>query len=336
METVQMEKLLEAWMKRQADFFGLNRKTLKATYIWNPGGFVNLSFLVSDGITRLHMKLADQIHAPQLKQWFRHHTYLESNYFAPKLIKIIEEEIIPGRPTGLIFSYFAGVTLEASAHKEHCLEKALQILSQLHRDSKLQSNLDSGISRLCSDVFVDMYISRFREDLEAIHSGRDLLTFVSDETIAWFQDEIDELEQTVRESAAFNLPAVAVVHNDLNWNNILVSEDAELCLIDWDDLAANGDPMLDYSVLIWPTQRAGDASNWLNLVHSLVGEEDARRVPIYFRAALLDEVIDILADYIDAEQYPMVKAEAQERARRTHLQALSSYMDRYGRSANST
>jgi hypothetical protein len=217
MDTVQMEKQLEEWMTGQADCLGLNRKTIKASYIWNPGGFVNLSFLVSDGSTHLHVKLADQIHSPQLKQWSRLYTYLESNYFAPRLIKIIDEEIIPGRPTGLIFSHFAGVSLEASAHQERCLEKVLQVVSKLHRDSKLQFRLE----------------------------------------------------------------------------------------------------------------RAGDASHWLNQVNSIVGEEDARRLPVYFRAALLDEVIDVLADYIDAEQYPTVKAQAQERARRTHLEALSCYMDRY-------
>ena len=48
------------------------------------------------------------------------------------------------------------------------------------------------------------------------------------------------------------------------------------------------------------------------------------RLELYFRAKLLDDVIDVLADYVEAEQLPEVKAHTQERAKETHFASDSA------------
>lgn len=48
----------------------------------------------------------------------------------------------------------------------------------------------------------------------------------------------------------------------------------------------------------------------------------------YFRAKLLKHVIDVLADYIEAENIPTVKEVTQRRAREIHLRAYPEYIRR--------
>jgi hypothetical protein len=50
---------------------------------------------------------------------------------------------------------------------------------------------------------------------------------------------------------------------------------------------------------IWPLYRTKGWSFWKDLIIDLAGEEIYERIEFYFRAKLLDEVIDVLADYID-------------------------------------
>lgn len=50
---------------------------------------------------------------------------------------------------------------------------------------------------------------------------------------------------------------------------------------------------------------------------------------LYFRAKLLDEVIDVLADYIEAEEFPEVKQQTQIRAREIHQRAIQEYRKLY-------
>lgn len=64
---------------------------------------------------------------------------------------------------------------------------------------------------------------------------------------------------------------------------------------------------------------------------ALVGRERFERMEIYFRAKLLDDVIDALADYIEAENMPEVKQRTQRRAKDIHLRAYPEYLRRYGK-----
>ena len=51
---------------------------------------------------------------------------------------------------------------------------------------------------------------------------------------------------------------------------------------------------------------------------------------LYFRAKLLDNVIDVLVDYIEAEQVPEHREEAQPKARAVHLLSDPQYLTKYG------
>jgi hypothetical protein len=51
---------------------------------------------------------------------------------------------------------------------------------------------------------------------------------------------------------------------------------------------------------------------------------------LYLRARLLDWVIDVLADYIEAEVAPEQRDRVQTEKKRQHLQALALYQSRYG------
>ena len=49
-----------------------------------------------------------------------------------------------------------------------------------------------------------------------------------------------------------------------------------------------------------------------------------------FSGELSDHVIDVLADYVEAEQVPEYREEAQRKARAVHLQSYPQYVAKYG------
>jgi len=203
--------------------------------------------------------------------------------------------------------------------------------AKLHRDDRLRGMLPKVETRTYAEAFQDEYISRFTEDLEGICGSRELIRdFVSDETISWFGEEIVRLRETVQQSPAFQLPAADVVHNDLNGNNILTCGGDGFRIIDWDDLSGQGDAAMDYSVLLWSQTQDPSWPKWRNMVHSGAGAATVERLELYFRAKLLDDVIDVLADYVEAEQVPEHREEAQRKAKAIHLHSYPQYLAKYG------
>ena len=118
-------------------------------------------------------------------------------------------------------------------------------------------------------------------------------------------------------------------HNDMNWQNVLSYDANNFWIIDWDDLEVNGDAAADYSVFLWPLYGTKDWPLLKNKVISIAGYEVLDRIEFYFRAKLLDDVIDVLADYIEAEDIPELKEVTQSRAKQTHLHAYAEYLRRY-------
>ncbi|WP_235533002.1 phosphotransferase [Paenibacillus sp. Leaf72] len=153
---------------------------------------------------------------------------------------------------------------------------------------------------------------------------------MSDETILWFGEEIGRLRDTVLRTPAFLLPASDVVHNDMNSNNVLTSSRHGFRIIDWDDLSGQGDAAMDYSVLLWPLLHDPSCPLWKEKVLAGAGAEVIERLELYFRAKLLDDVIDVLADYVEAEQVPEHREEAQRKAKAIHLHAYPQYLAKYG------
>lgn len=332
MEVRLAERLIAEWASANANAFGICPNKIQTSYIYNPGGFGNLSFRLTDGRTRLHIKLALPSKAAQLRQWAGISNYLAEHYSAPRLIHVIDGEIVPGYPYGLVFEYIEDATpLAEVRNPEAALTGVMEIAAKLHRDDRLRGMLPKMETRTYAEAFEDEYISRFTDDLEGIRGSQELIRdFVSDDTITWFGEEIGRLRETVRQSPAFLLPAADVVHNDLNGNNILTCGRDSFRIIDWDDLSSQGDAAMDYSVLLWPLSHDPSWPIWRDKVLAGAGAATVERLELYFRAKLLDDVIDVLADYVEAEQVPEHQEEAQRKAKAIHLQSYPQYIAKYG------
>jgi thiamine kinase-like enzyme len=306
---------------------GFTKDTIEVAYIWNPGGFVNQSYFLTDGEVKRHVKFAKADHEPELKKWAKVCDYLTTSYHAPKLIREVEEEVIPGYFYGLVAEYFEGEPLKVDQRAN--LTPILKKVSQLHQDEYLGSLLKGNGRATYADAFIDTYIARFREDLSIIDRHQHLISFVEKETYQWFHEEVDRLEKEVQTVNSFKAIATECVHNDLSGQNILVSLE-KFCIIDWDDLSCQGDAAMDYSTLLWPFAHSKRWPEWQEKVRELAGDETVERLSYYFRAKLLDDVIDVLADYVEAEEMPEVKDKAQKRAKELHLQAYQKYCLLYG------
>lgn len=320
MKDKRVEDRLKEWAQ-QAEL-GLNTENIFIQYIWNPGGFVNQSYQISDGEKRLHVKFADHAHQPGLQQWAGINEYMTENYQAPRLVMEIHETVIPSHPYGLVFEFFEGEVWKGQRATDEILAK----VSQLHGDRKLKRVLGVG-EKSYADALIDTFIHRLREDMEIIDASRESLPFVQAGTFDMFHEMTDQLEKDVQQSMHFQCPAEDVVHNDLNQQNILVNGN-KYCIIDWDDLTI-GDAAADYASLLWPWIDTEEWPRWEKTVRSLAGEEVVERMELYFKAKLLEDVIDVLADYVEAEAFPEVKERTQQRAKATHLLALEIYKTRY-------
>ncbi|MBE9915301.1 aminoglycoside phosphotransferase family protein [Paenibacillus donghaensis] len=324
------EKLVSEWAKENSRLLGLKGANIEAKYIWNPGGFVNQSYRLSDGDMFLHVKFAREDRAACLKQWAGISGYLTENYNAPRLVHEVTEPVVPGFHYGLVFEYLNGKPLSPDSNPEPVVDKVLHLLKQLHRDEQIRHMIADGEAHTYSEAFAEEYITRFEEDMETIRSGRHMLDFVEDRTLDWFDAEIESLRETVSEMACFQNQAIDIVHNDLNWQNILVNDESHFWIIDWDDLSVSGDAAMDYSVFLWPLYGTKEWPAYKEQLIRLAGEETFERMELYIRAKLLDDVIDVLADYVEAESIPDVKEAAQKRAKEIHLRAYPEYIRRYG------
>ena len=119
----------------------------------------------------------------------------------------------------------------------------------------------------------------------------------------------------------------STIHGDLQANNLLLTNQGEWFLLDWDDLTL-GDPALDFALLLAPPLSAWQDDLWRDY---LPGREAGfvERMALYGRARLLDWVIDVLADYVEAEGTPEQQALARSVKQQQHLQALALYQARY-------
>jgi thiamine kinase-like enzyme len=331
MDIKRTEQLVSEWASVNAATIGIVPDNILASYIFNPGGFGNLSIRLTDGRKQLHVKLAPPDKTARLQQWASVSHYLAEHYAAPRLVHAIEQEIVPGYPYGLVFEYIDNATPLAEAlNPQSALTSVLETVATLHRDDRLREMLPQAETRTYAEAFEDEYIARFTDDLDVIREGREMLKdFVSDETISWFGEEIERLRNIVRQTPAFLLPACDIVHNDLNGNNILTCSSDGFRIIDWDDLSSQGDVAMDYSVLLWPLTHDPSWPIWMEKILADAGAAAVERLELYFRAKLLDDVIDVLADYIEAEQVPEHREEAQSKARAVHLHSYPQYLDKY-------
>jgi hypothetical protein len=336
-----LTSLIEQHLAGRAADFGMRGGAIRANYVLNWGGFVNHSFTITGGDTRYHLKLSsDAGDQRALSRWWGLQDLLVPRCHAPRIVDWVA---IPDTPyAGPLFEHVEGRNPDFAAEPA-LLRAVLDVVDALHRDTALAERVaaamadpatagDGGPPVTCLDTFVSTFIERFDADLEIIRADRP--PFVSAAAVEWMAAETRRLEVLARAADAFAAPAAGVIHGDLWANNILVRPDGAWVLLDWDDLAF-GDPALDLAILLWPLAKGeGEGANWRRWLaggpHDL-GAAFAARMDLYMRAQLLDEVIDLLADWIEARVAPAGLVEGVRREKeRGHGEAWESYRVRYG------
>jgi streptomycin 6-kinase len=311
MDLLQLESLTTDHLAACAPELGLDAARLRVRYVLNWGGFVNRSFQVTDGRTRLHLKLAVD---PEIRAGLRRFWEigpLMARYRAPAPIAWIEAPPSIDGPLA---------------------EEVVSVVGRLHADRELAARLQTpGVPATCADVFRQGYAERFYADLEGVESEPP--PFVPPATVAWLRGEAEAIDAAVAAAPAFGEAADAPTHGDLWIENLLVTPGGEWFLLDWDGLTL-GDPALDWGMLFGPTRTDPRTAADRALPPTITSDPAVReRLSIYARASLLDWTLDPLSDWIDAGEAPEHVAEVRAEKERIHRTALDAYRRRYGADA---
>lgn len=308
--------------RAQASRYGLNSADLRVESVLNWGGFVNAHFEVGDSRHRWHLKLTNSLEgARALRRWAQLSAVLETSYHAPRLIERVE---LNGTGfEGLLFERSSGSPVDLLSSPS-LLRDVLRLVRDLHRDDGLARELAvDGIVGAARRSILAHYIECLEADLE--ESGDRYP--VSRETVAWMRGEVAILRGMIEAESSFDEVRATPVHEDLWAGNILAETSDRWIILDWDGLTL-GDPVLDYAVLLWPLVRQGaDAESWLGAD----ARDDAfmRRFRLCARANLLDDVIDSLADWVEAEAAPTHVQQVRAKRLADHERALHEYRNRY-------
>jgi thiamine kinase-like enzyme len=146
--------------------------------------------------------------------------------------------------------------------------------------------------------------------------------------VRWMRAEITRLME-LTDSVGYGVPATSAAHSDLHFWNVLVDAKDQWWVIDWDDLGL-GDPASDFATLLAPLILRGDITS--GSPAALLGPRDnafAQRFAICCRAVVLDQVIDTLSDWADAEAYGERAEEVRRQKRAAHEHGLAAYHTRY-------
>jgi hypothetical protein len=323
--------LIQEALRARAAALGLRADRLREEHVLNWGGFGSASYTVWDGTRQLHVKVSPDAgdHA-RLRHWQQIHRLLEERYHAPALLDWLE---VPGTAyQGPVFAFVDGTHLDGF-RTPRVLEDVLRVVGLLHADPELAQHLrQEGPTRSCFDCLVSRYTGMLREDLDGIRAEPP--PFVRPDRLRWMSEQVDVLEQLAQGSGAFSGPAHAVVHGDLWWNNLLVASSGAWYLLDWDDVSL-GDPAVDYAALLFPFTCGPALRPWQDFPIPTQDEAFPLRMALYRRAQVLDGVIDVLADWIDAREVPAAQAEVRTRKQAEHEHFLRVYEAEYGRSSGS-
>ncbi|WP_274652353.1 hypothetical protein [Paenibacillus humicola] len=88
---------------------------------------------------------------------------------------------------------------------------------------------------------------------------------------------------------------------------------------------------MDYSVLLWPLYLSKNWPTWKARLAERVSGDLLERMELYWRAKWFNDVFDVLADYVEAEQMPDTKERTQRRAKAIQLRVYPEYRSRYAR-----
>ncbi len=300
---------------------GLDAATLDVRPVLNMGGFVNRSFRVSDGRRTLFVKLADEAeNRAGLEVWRRHAARLTARYRAPAMLGWLD---VPGTAlAGPVFDWIDGnVPRRIAGSVRRTVEP---LVRALHEDAELAAALDGGaVPATCADVFERTYARRYREDLDSVEATPP--PFVPADRLRWMRDESSGIARRIAADPAFAEPADRATHGDLWIDNLRIGQDGTLFVLDWDQLG-RGDPVIDWAVLCGPHARDLRPATARRGLPRLPGGTAAHaRLELLARATLLDWIIDPLADWIEANAFPRVRARVRRAKQRVHEEAVNMY-----------
>jgi streptomycin 6-kinase len=313
-------------VRGRAKSLGLSPEDVRVEYVLNWGGFVAASFHVTDGRRKLHLKLVrDDDGERAVMRWMNVRTRLETHYNAPRVVGWIAIEASPWR--GPVFEHVIAATMN-DAIAANVVPRVCEVLKRLHADDDLARRVRHPRSpATLRDAFDGIFRAQYVQDLELIGSRPP--PFVTADGMRWMRDEAHRVLSLAMQSSAFDEPAVSPTHGDLWSDNVLVGDDGRFWLIDWDNLDL-GDPVRDYATLAWPRISASPAEDW-RVLRAFNPDDGAaaQRLEIHLRATMLDWVVDVLADWIDAQAAPEHLAEVRARKFREHSRYLELYRARY-------
>jgi aminoglycoside phosphotransferase (APT) family kinase protein len=317
---VNAEQLAE-WLAKhlpQISRLKFHPDRIRVRHVFNWGGFVNHSFSVHDGFAKYHLKITDDKEsARKLQRWYRIQHVLHRRYRAPEVMDWMDFPEIGF--AGLLQRHVDGRTAHF-CDEPVLVEQLIELVGRLHKDAEIRSHLNTcGSGKTCLDHFVETYIDRFNADMEEIAAAQP--SFVSASLLQWMRNETERLLATADSNPSFHNPADDPVHGDLNEGNVLVAPN-DWFVVDWDDLA-QGDPAVEFAVLLWPMVYQG--RQWNDFSIADVDDSFRERMEVCLRAQLLDEVIDPVADYVAAAAVPSKQLEVQVAKRKRHEEALERY-----------
>jgi hypothetical protein len=307
------------FFRSHAPAFGLQGDAVEVAPVLSRGGFVNISYHVSDGRTRLHVKLSDTREGRRsLARWHELDAVLR-RYRAPPILGTVRI----GEAAGLVFPWLPG---GAPSPDEGVVRSVLACVRGLWADEELATRLATGPAVTAADCYAETYHDRFMADLAAIR--REPPPFVTSAVMAYMMREAHAMEDRIRRAASFQQELTGPIHGDLWLDNVLWQAGGSWWILDWDDLRI-GDPAMDLAMLTGPT-----AADLRPLKHALVVDgsvpsEVRERLPHVARASLLDWVIDPLADWIEAKVAPRWRDEVRVEKQRLHTTALALYRELY-------
>lgn len=294
--------------RRHGERYGFDVARVRVEPVLNRGGFVNAHYRVEDGRIRRHLKLADD--PGGLLAWRRVAPRLEARYRAPRMLDWVDL----GSCAGALFEWIPGRAARFLDSPDE-LANAVALLDDLHGDAGLAASLPARGAR-------ESVLERFVGCMEADLSESGDRYPVSPDVLGWMRREVSAVRRAIEEESAFDHVEAVPIHGDPWEENVLVEPSGRWFVLDWDDLAL-GDPALDLALSLGPLVREGrDPAPWFRDRD----QDFLTRFALCSRAALLEEVVDPLADWVEAARFPEFLEEVRASSWTLHRRAMERYL----------
>ena len=298
----------------------LGSSPLQFQPILNWGGFAKRSFHVTASCRTLHVKLAPAYEQDELRRWMRCHDHLTCHYRAPRVLGWID--VAGSDHGGLVFEHLQGHAWKPRQQPTLAHEIAL-MLDRLHHDEDLAIQLGDPLRsyRQCWDM---RFREQFEEDLKIVRAQRP--PFVTGASLEWMEQESRKLLAMGQDHPALEGMTRAPCHWDLWSENVMVGDDGDWWVLDWDGLAI-GDQAVDFATLAW-SGVFEEGRDWRDVLGRDFDPALAARIDLYLRGIMLDWTIDVLADWIVCD-VPEWRDQVRARNEALHLRHLDWYRQRW-------